>query len=78
MMSIIEKLRAKASRDLLDRIEELENSVRLQAEMLYEARVEVAKEIFEEIYEDCFDQFGFDYEKLIELKKKYTKDGEQK
>lgn len=32
-----------------------------------------AKEIFEEIYEDCFDQFGYiDYEKLAELKKKYT------
>lgn len=34
---------------------------------------EVAMEIFAEIYEDCFDQFGYiDYEKLAELKKKYT------
>jgi hypothetical protein len=34
-----------------------------------------ANEIFEEIYEDCFDQFGYiDYEKLAELKKKYTGD----
>ena len=38
-------------------------------------RAEVAREIFEEIYEDCFDQFGYiDYEKLAELKKKYTED----
>jgi hypothetical protein len=38
-----------------------------------EDKAEVAMEIFEEIYEDCFDQFGYiDYEKLAELKKKYT------
>ena len=41
-----------------------------------EAKAEVAREIFEEIYEDCFDQFGYiDYEKLAELKKKYTEGG---
>lgn len=38
---------------------------------------ECARELFDEIYEDCFDQFGYiDYEKLAELKKKYTEEKE--
>jgi hypothetical protein len=55
-------------------LHELERTaVERAAEYYAEIKRKIAKEIFEEIYEDCFDQFGYiNYDKLAELKKKYT------